>query len=132
MLPFIAGGFLGVQQTIEVMAEFLGEHRDPLLLTGLLQPIRIQVDGARGAAIGACRGGHGAFRQQPDRGQGRKISLGPMTGEGLELGRLLLQLQGLLGRGLEAAIGGPAPQLLLPGHQERDGRGSHNNSFFYR
>ena len=69
VLPLIARGFLTFQHTIEVVTEFLGENGDGLLLTGLLQPIGVQVDRARGAAIGACRGRHAAAGQQPDLGQ---------------------------------------------------------------
>ena len=69
VLAFIAGGFLAVEHSIEVVAQFLAQHSDALLLARLLQPIRIEVDRARGAAIGTRRGGHRAAAEQSDGGE---------------------------------------------------------------
>ena len=114
MRTLIAGGFLGVQQTIQVVAEFLGEHRNALLQAGLLQPIRVEVDRARGEAIGTSRSGHGASGEQPNRGEAREFPRGPLANQVCEARLFSVKVESFLGRSTKRAIGSPLSESQLP------------------
>ena len=97
-----------------MVAEFLGEHRNGLLQAGLLQPIRVEVDRARGKAIGTSRSGHGGSGEQPDRGEAREFPPGPLADQSSEVRLFSVKIESFLGRSTQGAIGSPLAELQLP------------------
>ena len=104
MLAFITRGFRAREHAIEVVAQLLAQHGDALLFAGLLQPIRVQVDRARGEAIGTRRGRHGAAAQHSDRGEGREIARGPLADQLRKARLFAVQVEGLAGCRAKGAI----------------------------
>ena len=76
-LAFIASGVLVFEGGIEVMAQFFREHGQDLRVAGVLQPVRIEIDGAGAGCIGASGSAHGGTIQQLDGGQAGEITAAP-------------------------------------------------------
>ena len=77
------------------MAQLLAEHRKLLRLACPLQPVSVQIDGARAERIGPGRTVHGGRRQHRDRRQAPEIALRPLFRQPLKGWRYRRQPQGL-------------------------------------
>ena len=65
--PLIAWRVGRIQQGVEVMAQFFGEHSEHRHLVGPLQPVGVEIDGAGADPIGAKRPRHRLAGEQLHR-----------------------------------------------------------------
>ncbi len=118
MRALIAGGFLGVEPTIQVVAEFFAQHRDPLFFAGQPQPIAVEVDRASAKCIGPCSPWHHGTIEYFDGWQGLEIPCCPFTDQPLERFWFPREPQGCLGGGAQGAVDRPLAESEPPGLEQ--------------